>query len=68
MTIQNKRILASILFILISFVCIAQGEGAPPTPSPEGPPPPPFPIDGAVLLGGFIALAYGARKLLSSKK
>lgn len=65
MTMQNKRILASILFVLISFVCIAQGD----VPPPPGPPVPPgFPIDGGLLLGAFFALVYGTRKLLKSKK
>ena len=58
MTVQNKRIFASILFILISFVCVAQN------PPPPGPPPPGFPIDGGVLLGVIFALFYGVRKLL----
>ncbi|WMI66722.1 hypothetical protein RBH94_06045 [Aestuariibaculum sp. YM273] len=58
MRIQNKKILASILFVLISFVCMSQG-----------PPPPPvnLPIDGDVIVGLGIALFYGANKLLSKK-
>ncbi len=60
MTIQNKRIIASILFVLISFVCAAQT-----LPPPPGPPPPPgFPIDGGVLFGMAFALFYGVKKLL----
>lgn len=59
MTIQNRRIFASILFVLISFVCIAQD------PPPPGPPPPVgFPIDGGVILGAVFALCYGVRKIL----
>ena len=46
MNIQNKRIIASILFVLISFVCVAQAIPEPPVPGP--PPPPGFPIDGAI--------------------
>jgi hypothetical protein len=62
MTIQNKRIIASILFVLISVVCIAQTG---PTPPPPGPPPPKgFPIDGGLLYGMAFALFYGAKKLL----
>jgi hypothetical protein len=62
MTVQNKRIFVSILFVLISFVCSAQ------TPPPPGPPPPPgFPIDGGVIIGACVALLYGSKKLLSSK-
>lgn len=61
MTIQNKRIFASILFVLISFVCSAQGGGMPP---PPGPPPIGLPIDGGVIMGACFAVFYGARKLL----
>lgn len=63
MIIQSKRILLSILFVLISFVCSAQPDDLP----PPGTPPvgfPPLPIDGGVLLGACFAVAYGARKLL----
>lgn len=63
MTIQNKRIFASILFVLISFVCAAQE-----LPPPSGPPPVGLPIDGGVLMGIFFALIYGAKKLLNTKK
>lgn len=64
MRIQNKKILASILFVLISFVCVSQSSGPPP-PSP--PPPPGLPIDGG-LLGLFaLGLIYGAKKLLKAK-
>jgi hypothetical protein len=64
MTIQNKRIFASILFVLISIVCVAQGVPAPPPPGP--PPPPGFPIDGGVLLAACFGLFYGAKKLLKT--
>ncbi|WP_231481229.1 PID-CTERM protein-sorting domain-containing protein [Sediminibacter sp. Hel_I_10] len=51
---------ASILFVLISFVCIAQGEGV---PEPPGPPTPPgTPIDGGILLGIVAGLCYGIKK------
>lgn len=63
MTIQNKRIFTSILFVLISFECIAQGGPPPPLP-PPGPGLPPLPIDGGVLMGVCVALFYGAKKLL----
>lgn len=62
MTIQNKRIFASILFVLISFVCAAQTGGEPPPPAP--PPPPGVPIDGGILMGACVALFYGTKKLL----
>lgn len=65
MTIQNKRIFASILFVLISFVCVAQDDN----PPPPGPPPGPgFPIDGGVLIGAFVALCYGGRKNYFNQK
>jgi len=59
---QNKRIIASILFVLISFVCAAQM----PPPGPPAPPPG-LPIDGGVLMAMFVGLFYGAKKLLFSK-
>jgi len=65
MKIQNKRIIASILFVLISFVCQAQGTNNPPPPSP--PPPPGLPIDGGVLVAMSIGLAYGSKRLLEKK-
>ncbi|UKM65459.1 hypothetical protein GSB9_02028 [Flavobacteriaceae bacterium GSB9] len=66
MTIQIKRIFASILFVLISIVCAAQVG---PTPPPPGAPPPPVgtPIDGGVLFGVVFALFYGVKKLLFNK-
>ena len=63
MKIQNKRLFASILFVLISFVCMAQKIPPPPTP----PPPPGLPIDGGVLLGVGFAIFYGVRKTLNNK-
>jgi len=67
MTIQNKRIFASILFVLISFVCVSQ-VGPPNPGTPAGPPPGLVPIDGGVLMGAFFALIYGAIKMLKNKK
>ena len=64
MTIQNKRIFASILFVLISFVCVAQGIPGPPPPPPGPPPPVGLPIDGGLLYGMAFALFYGVKKLL----
>ncbi|KJD34030.1 hypothetical protein PK35_04660 [Tamlana nanhaiensis] len=64
MTIQNKRIFASILFVLISLVCVAQNN-----PPPPGPPPPyGLPIDGGVIAGAVVALCYGVKKLVLGKK
>lgn len=62
MMIQNKRILASILFVLISVVCVAQGSGDMPPP-PQPPPPVGLPIDGGVFIGVLVALFYGGKKL-----
>lgn len=62
MIMQNKRIIASILFVLISFVCAA-AQGPPPPATP----PPGLPIDGGVLIGVCVGLFYGAKKLLFSK-
>ena len=60
MTIQNKRIFASILFVLISFVC-ASAQTLP----PPGPPPPVgFPIDGGVFIFACVALFYGTKKIV----
>jgi len=62
MRIQNKKTLASILFVLISFVCFAQIDGVPPPPAP--PTPPGTPIDGgiiALLIGGVL---YGIKKTM----
>jgi len=60
MEVQNKRIIASILFVLISFVCAAQTVPPPPLPAV----PPGFPIDGGVIAGVFFAVFYGVKKLL----
>lgn len=65
MTIQNKRIFASILFVLISFVCMAQIGDNPPPPQP--PPPPGLPIDGGLAILFFVAIYYGIKKSLKFK-
>jgi hypothetical protein len=61
---QNKKIIASILFVLISFVCIAQKEGTPPPPIPP-PVPPGLPLDGPIMYILIAAcLLYGiSRKI-----
>ncbi|NNL15813.1 MAG: hypothetical protein HKO81_04130 [Flavobacteriaceae bacterium] len=64
MRIQNKKIIASILFVLISFVCVAQSSGPPP-PSP--PPPPGLPLDGGILALLGLGLFYGIKKLLKAR-
>ena len=62
MKMQNRKYLASILFVLISFVCNAQPDGSPPPPSP--PPPPGFPIDDFLPVLLVIALIFGVVKRL----
>jgi hypothetical protein len=64
MKIQNKKMVASILFLLISFVTVAQNMigDAPPPPAP--PTPPGLPIDGGLLAGLFIGIFLGVKKLL----
>jgi hypothetical protein len=57
---QNKNMLASILFFFIGFVSMAQG-GTPPPPMP--PPPPGLPIDSGVLVLFVVALVYGVYKI-----
>ncbi len=66
MKLQNKRIFASILFVLISFVCTAQLGGDPPPPMP--PPPPGLPVDGMVLFVLVIGVIYGIKKRLEHIK
>nr|WP_321221381.1 hypothetical protein [uncultured Psychroserpens sp.] len=63
MRIQNKKILASILFVLISFVCAAQG-GDPPPPMP--PPPPGLPIDGFTTFALVVGAYLGIRKTIKN--
>ena len=59
MGLQNKKIIASILFVMISFVCVAQGVGAGIPPPPGPPPPPGLPIDGALPILFLVALLFG---------
>jgi len=70
MRIQNKKIFASILFVLISFVCLAQvpSNGMPPRPSAPsaGPVPVGLPIDGALPLLIIAGLIYGVKKKIES--
>ena len=65
MRIQNKKIFASILFVLISFVCVAQG-GDPPPPMP--PPPPGLPIDGFTSLALVVGAYLGIKKTIQNSK
>lgn len=63
MGLQNKKILASILFVTVSFVCAAQG---PPPPSP--PPPPGLPIDDAIPFLFILALFFGIYRKFKTVK
>ncbi|MFT5846950.1 MAG: hypothetical protein ACJARX_000028 [Psychroserpens sp.] len=65
MKIQNKKIFASILFVLISFVCASQG-GNPPPPMP--PPPPGLPIDGFTSLALAVGAYFGIKKTIQNTK
>ena len=64
MKIQNRTILASILFVLISFVCSAQG---PPQPS-QPPTPVGTPIDGNIAILIILGVLYGAYKIYQNRK
>ncbi|MCH4552223.1 hypothetical protein [Aestuariibaculum lutulentum] len=61
MRIQNKNILASILFVLISFVCLGQPDPPPPTP------PPGLSVDFGIFAVLSFGVFYGSKKLLSKK-
>lgn len=66
MGLQNKKTIASILFVLISFVCVAQGSQPPP---PMPPPPPGLPIDDAIPALFVLALVFGVvRKVRLAKR
>lgn len=62
--IQNNKTFASILFVLISFVCSAQNP-----PQPSGPPTPPgTPIDGSIVVLVILGAIYGAFKMYQKRK
>ncbi|MBU2937986.1 hypothetical protein KO494_00395 [Lacinutrix sp. C3R15] len=63
--IQNKKIIASILFLLISFVSTAQTSDMVPPPAP--PPPPGLPVDAGVYVLLVIGLVYGVAKTVRTK-
>jgi len=60
-----KKIPASILFILISFVSAAQTSSGPPPPAP--PPPPGLNIDAGIYILLAIGLIYGVIKAFRAK-
>ena len=57
---QNKNLLASILFFISGLVSVAQGNGTPPLPRP--PPPPGLPIDSGIIALFVVALIFGIYK------
>ena len=63
--IQNKKLYASILFVLISFVCIAQNP-----PPPQQPPtgPPGLPIDSGFIVLLVAGVLFGIYKMYSLSK
>ncbi len=62
---QNKKIPASILFLLVSFVGAAQTMSGPPPPAP--PPPPGLSIDAGIYILLAIGLLYGVIKAFRAK-
>ena len=64
MTIQNKRIFASILLVLVGFVSFAQGGPPPPTP----PPPPGLPIDGFLYILLSTGVLFGVKSILQGRR
>ncbi|WP_299250441.1 PID-CTERM protein-sorting domain-containing protein [uncultured Lacinutrix sp.] len=66
--IQNKKPFASILFVLISFVCSAQTQNPPPPP-PAGPSGPVgLPIDGGLIILFAAGFLYGIYKLYTNRR
>ncbi|QQY82955.1 hypothetical protein JJL45_02885 [Tamlana sp. s12] len=62
---QFKRGILVGLFLIVSFAGTALVQD-PPVPAP--PPPPGLPIDGGILAGIVVAIAYGAKKTLFNKE
>lgn len=68
MKVYNKKILASILFVIIGTVCLAQVDNPPPSPETQGSPTPPVgtPIDGLTAVFAVIGAVYGIRKVIQN--
>jgi hypothetical protein len=62
---QNKNIFASILFLFLGFVSMAQGATPPP---PMPPPPPGLPIDDGIISIFILALVFGIYKTYKRSK
>lgn len=62
---QNKNMLASILFLFAGFVSVAQGATPPP---PMPPPPPGLPIDSGIVVLFLVALSFGVYKTFKTSQ
>lgn len=65
---QNKNLLASILFFISGLVSVAQGDGTPPLPRPPPPVPPGLPIDSGIIALFVVALIFGIYKAYKLSK
>ena len=67
--IQIKRLIATILFVFITFTSYGQ-EVVPPSPGapPQGPPPPGLPIDSALISLLVVGILYGTYKAIKFSK
>lgn len=65
MIVYNKKILASILFILISFVCTAAQDLPQPAPMST---PPGLPIDNGLMILFAVAIIFGVYMTLKLSK
>jgi len=63
---MNKRILKSVVFIIVFFAIITVYAQNPPSPN-RPPPPPGVPIDGGVLALLSVAVGYAVNKLRIKK-
>ena len=69
MIVFNKKILASVLFILISLVGMATQMDGPPPPVAQGAPiPPGLPIDNGLIILASAAIIYGIYRILKFYK
>jgi len=68
MILQNKLKLASILFLVISFVSAAQSSEIPPPPMIGPPPPPGLPIDGSAIFVFVLGLIFGVYSRIKISK
>ncbi len=64
---NNHKIIASILFLLISVVSVAQVLPPPPPDAARPPFPPGLPIDGGLFIAMALGLFYGVYKIIKTK-